>query len=160
MVTKEGDAPPPRLGGLVDHARHRARGPIDRSHMKRLWIPYKKAFGLKLSGNEVYYAACSLLIILQNWSRQLHCKKVLSKQPFLIRWLPKRAMRPPHVLGVLSTMPVTAPAAQYTLSNRPTAPCKEVLNKPLRNHEQSMKHSTGRPPPETSSREALNNLLA
>ena len=35
---------------------------------------YEKAFELKLSGDEVYYAACSLLAILKNWCSKLHCQ--------------------------------------------------------------------------------------
>ena len=40
-----------------------------------LVISYEKAFTLKLSGNEVYYTACSLLVISKKSSSKLHCQK-------------------------------------------------------------------------------------
>ena len=37
----------------------------------------EKGIKSKLSGNEVYYTACSLLVILKNSCRKFHCQKVL-----------------------------------------------------------------------------------
>ena len=41
-------------------------------------VLYEKAFILKLSGNEVYNTACSLLVILKNSCSELHCQRVLT----------------------------------------------------------------------------------
>ena len=38
-------------------------------------ISYEKAFKLKLSGNEVYYTARSLLLILKHSCSKFHCQK-------------------------------------------------------------------------------------
>ena len=40
-------------------------------------VLHEKEFKLKLSGNEVYYTACSLLAILKNSCSKRHCQKVL-----------------------------------------------------------------------------------
>ena len=38
-------------------------------------ILYEKTFNLKLSGDQVYHAACSLLVILKNSCGKFHCQK-------------------------------------------------------------------------------------
>ena len=43
---------------------------------------FEKGIKLKLSGNEDYYAACSLLVMLQNSCSKLHDQKVLIYLPF------------------------------------------------------------------------------
>ena len=40
-------------------------------------ILYEKGIELKLSGNKIYYIACSLLLLLKNSCGKLHCQKVL-----------------------------------------------------------------------------------
>ena len=41
-------------------------------------IFYEKGIALKLSGDEIYYTAYSLLAILENSCGELHCQKVLN----------------------------------------------------------------------------------
>ena len=48
-------------------------------------ISYEQAFESKRSGSEVYYTACSLLVILKNSCSKLHCQKVSIWFPFHIR---------------------------------------------------------------------------
>jgi hypothetical protein len=45
-------------------------------------ISYEKGFELKLSGDEVYYTACSLLVVLKNSCGKLHCEKGFNLIPF------------------------------------------------------------------------------
>ena len=56
--------------GDVQELRRPAR-PCSRRHS------CEQAFKLKLSGDEVYYTACSLLVVLKNSCSKLHCQKVL-----------------------------------------------------------------------------------
>ena len=48
-------------------------------------ILHEKAFKSKLSGNGVYYTACSVLVILENLFGKFHCQKVLIENPFHVR---------------------------------------------------------------------------
>ena len=43
---------------------------------------YEKRIRFRLDGNEIYYTACSLLVILKNSCSKLHCQKVLIEFPF------------------------------------------------------------------------------
>ena len=45
-------------------------------------ISYEKGIELKPSGNEVYYAACSLLVIFKNLCSKLHCQTGFNLIPF------------------------------------------------------------------------------
>ena len=52
--------------------------PTPKSHVKR-------GLNFIVFGNEVYYAACSLLLILKNLCSKLHGQKVSSQFPFHIK---------------------------------------------------------------------------
>ena len=45
----------------------------------------EKGFKLELSGNEVYYTACSSLVILKNSCSKLHCQKGFKLKPFFYK---------------------------------------------------------------------------
>jgi len=63
----------------------RGGGPRARLGSAQSGILYEKLFNLKLSGNEVYYTAWSLLVMLKNSCSKLRCQKVLNWKAFRTR---------------------------------------------------------------------------
>ena len=59
-------------------------------------ISYEKRIKSNLAGNEVYYTACSLLVILKNLTCKLHCQKGFNLIPFS-HTIPGRNTRTRHM---------------------------------------------------------------
>ena len=61
-----------------DHRVDRATALLDTALLDRARFYMKRELNSNLSSNEVYYTACSLLVILQISCNQLHHPKVLN----------------------------------------------------------------------------------